>query len=417
MSAIGQIPIAPSVTAPIPLGAVTATSLASLTLDQQASIVRGTIVVTATQSFVYTGYGSKTSSASYVGLVSSLNTKQEFYYSEVFYTETAGGYSMPPDSTISDSAGPIERLILFTFSGVHTLPTTYFNFPATGNAGDMVTVTNSLQKADGSLNTRQLVVREVDGAISNVFDNIAAGQSLSYIRKTSATGIGKWDHVGTTAHSHGNITNAGAVGTTANLPLITTTSGAVTTGTFGTTTNSFCQGNDTRLDRSAFIATWDAGATPGYRNMADNTLELINFNTPNFNTDASNYSLELGNANNAIDGKIRIGKNGTYLVNLIYNTYDISPGAYYSFYIFLNSTSKSTASYHSVTLFDQAPAGGSVATGARYLFGGMTGIVVVLNAPLWVSLVFRPTAGNPYPTDGTSGSYTQPPRVEIIKVT
>ena len=71
MSAIGQIPIAPSVTAPIPLGAITATSLASLTLTQQESIVRGTIVVTPTQSYVYTGYGDKTLIASYVELVSS----------------------------------------------------------------------------------------------------------------------------------------------------------------------------------------------------------------------------------------------------------------------------------------------------------------------------------------------------------
>jgi len=69
MSAIGQIPIAPSVTAPIPLGAITATSLASLTQLQQDSIVRGTVVVTATGTFVYTGYGSKTSSANYVVLV------------------------------------------------------------------------------------------------------------------------------------------------------------------------------------------------------------------------------------------------------------------------------------------------------------------------------------------------------------
>jgi hypothetical protein len=71
MSAIGQIPIAPSVTAPIPLGAVTATSLASLTQPQQDSIARGTVVVTATQSFVYTGFGDKTSSTNYVELVSS----------------------------------------------------------------------------------------------------------------------------------------------------------------------------------------------------------------------------------------------------------------------------------------------------------------------------------------------------------
>jgi hypothetical protein len=51
-------------------------------------------------------------------------------------------------------------------------------------------------------------------------------------------------------HIHGNITNAGAIGSAANLPLITTTSGVVTTGTFGTTANTFTQGNDARLSDS-----------------------------------------------------------------------------------------------------------------------------------------------------------------------
>ena len=49
------------------------------------------------------------------------------------------------------------------------------------------------------------------------------------------------------SHTHGNITNTGAVGSTANKPLITTTNGAVTTGSFGTSANTFCQGNDSRL--------------------------------------------------------------------------------------------------------------------------------------------------------------------------
>lgn len=50
-----------------------------------------------------------------------------------------------------------------------------------------------------------------------------------------------------TSHAHGNLTNAGALGITANLPVITTVSGVLTTGTFGATGNSFCQGNDSRL--------------------------------------------------------------------------------------------------------------------------------------------------------------------------
>jgi len=49
------------------------------------------------------------------------------------------------------------------------------------------------------------------------------------------------------SHTHGNISNAGAIGTTAQLPIITTTSGVLTTGAFGTTSGSFCQGNDARL--------------------------------------------------------------------------------------------------------------------------------------------------------------------------
>ena len=49
------------------------------------------------------------------------------------------------------------------------------------------------------------------------------------------------------SHTHGNITNAGAIGSTANKPIITTTSGKLTTGSFGTTANTFCQGNDSRL--------------------------------------------------------------------------------------------------------------------------------------------------------------------------
>ena len=50
-----------------------------------------------------------------------------------------------------------------------------------------------------------------------------------------------------TSHAHGNITNTGKIGSTANLPVITTTAGTVTTGSFGTSANTFCQGNDSRL--------------------------------------------------------------------------------------------------------------------------------------------------------------------------
>jgi len=52
------------------------------------------------------------------------------------------------------------------------------------------------------------------------------------------------------SHVHGNITNAGAIGSTTNLPIITTTSGVLIASSFGTGANTFCQGNDARLSDS-----------------------------------------------------------------------------------------------------------------------------------------------------------------------
>jgi hypothetical protein len=49
------------------------------------------------------------------------------------------------------------------------------------------------------------------------------------------------------SHNHGNITNAGAIGTTASLPIITGANGILQAGSFGTTAGTFCQGNDSRL--------------------------------------------------------------------------------------------------------------------------------------------------------------------------
>ena len=46
------------------------------------------------------------------------------------------------------------------------------------------------------------------------------------------------------SHTHGNLTNAGAIGSTSGLPIITTTSGVLTTGTFGTTSGTFCRSEE-----------------------------------------------------------------------------------------------------------------------------------------------------------------------------
>jgi len=164
------------------------------------------------------------------------------------------------------------------------------------------------------------------------------------------------------------------------------------------------------LSSSAFIATW----TSGYRNMTNNTLNLINFNNVVINTGTDNYELETGNGNTSIDGKIQIKQPGNYLINLLYNTYDITFGSYYSFYIYTNGTSKSTAASHYSTIFENNNC--STGGGQRVMLPS-TGVLRVNTAPIWVSLIFRPETGNPYPTDINQGSVAAiPPRVEIIKV-
>jgi hypothetical protein len=84
---------------------------------------------------------------------------------------------------------------------------------------------------------------------------LATGYAVStnLVTNSGSTHIPRADSVvnyvasGLATHVHGNITNSGTIGSTANLPIITTTNGALTTGSFGSTANTFCQGNDSRL--------------------------------------------------------------------------------------------------------------------------------------------------------------------------
>jgi hypothetical protein len=69
----------------------------------------------------------------------------------------------------------------------------------------------------------------------------------------SPTDIGAADAL----HGHGQISTAGTIGSTANLPLITRTGGEIITGTFGTGAATFCEGNDSRLNAQTITLTGD----------------------------------------------------------------------------------------------------------------------------------------------------------------
>ena len=84
------------------------------------------------------------------------------------------------------------------------------------------------------------------GSLSDTYSNFTATEVANAILDIDGILSNKSD----STHTHGNITSAGAIGSTANLPLITTTSGGITVGAFGSTANTFCQGNDSRLSDS-----------------------------------------------------------------------------------------------------------------------------------------------------------------------
>jgi hypothetical protein len=90
-----------------------------------------------------------------------------------------------------------------------------------------------------------------DARLSDARTPLAHNQAWSTITSTPTTlaGYGITD-AATSTHVHGNITNAGAIGSTSGLPIITTTSGVLTVGAFGTAAGTFCQGDDARLSDS-----------------------------------------------------------------------------------------------------------------------------------------------------------------------
>lgn len=82
-----------------------------------------------------------------------------------------------------------------------------------------------------------------------VYDNATSlwkNESPSDARTSLGLGTAATSNTGDFAaasHTHGNITNAGAIGTTSNLPVKTGTSGVLEAGAFGTSAGQFAEGN------------------------------------------------------------------------------------------------------------------------------------------------------------------------------
>ena len=127
------------------------------------------------------------------------------------------------DSSGNFSAGTISAAL----SGNATTATTAAS--CSGNAATATTATTAASCSGNAATATTLqTARTINGVSFNGSANITVTADPN-------------------AHTHGNITNAGAIGTTASLPIITGTSGVLQAGSFGTTAGTFCQGNDSRL--------------------------------------------------------------------------------------------------------------------------------------------------------------------------
>jgi hypothetical protein len=93
-------------------------------------------------------------------------------------------------------------------------------------------------------------------AVPQALGIAAVGVSSDYAREDHVHAMPTAADVGAAAsgHVHGNITNAGAIGSVSGVPIITGTSGVLQAGSFGTASGTFAQGNDARFHDAVTLA-------------------------------------------------------------------------------------------------------------------------------------------------------------------
>jgi len=141
------------------------------------------------------------------------------------------------EATLSDSKVPSEKLVKNTIDGL-SIPTKTSDLTNDGD-GTNVFVKNN----DSRLTDSRTPTSHTHGNLTN---DGKVGSNANYIVVTGTGGAI------TSVQKLGNITYDGKIGSTSGKPVITTTSGTVTTGSFGTSSGTFAEGNHTH---SGYIST------------------------------------------------------------------------------------------------------------------------------------------------------------------
>ena len=170
---------------------------------------------------------------------------------------------------------------------------------------DLITVVASLGTASASTMNKLYLVAESTSKTNDSYEiyvTVRTGSSGNYTYAWEKVDTARIDLSGysTTDHTHGNITKDGKVGTTANKPLITTTGGAVTTGSFGSSTSTsateFVACNDSRLSDTRTPKAHNQAATTisndqAYNNIKAGESTTLTLTTQKLINDAINTKL------------------------------------------------------------------------------------------------------------------------------
>lgn len=194
---------------------------------------------------------------------------------------------------------------------------------------DVINGENQVSNKDATLAwATATTIATVDGTDINV-TLPACPTSVSYADSAGSASY---------ADSAGSLT----IGSTANKPLITTTNGVVTTGSFGTTANTFCQGNDSRLSDSRTptahavnTTTYGAATTSLYGHVKLATGDMNGASNENGVAVSkahthSQYLTSISTATSGAVGGMKVGSVNTSTINALTTPSSPTTGRYYA---------------------------------------------------------------------------------------
>ena len=115
---------------------------------------------------------------------------------------------------------------------------------------DLIEIVQALPAASADTMNKLYLIAEATSQTHDAYEvyvTVRTGTSPNYAYAWEKVDTARVDLSGysLTTHTHGNITSDGKIGSTSGKPIITTTNGKLTTGSFGTTSGSFAEGNHT----------------------------------------------------------------------------------------------------------------------------------------------------------------------------